>query len=148
LRARLVCFRSRRWFSPCNAGAGQPSRAGIVLSGELKQWHKVTLTLDGPLANERDPEPNPFTDFTFNVTFAHESGVPNYTVPGYFAADGGAADLDLTGAAGRFNVKWFNPRTGGALADGSVAFILGGAKAALGNPPADGNLDWLVVVRR
>ena len=62
------------------------------ISGELKQWHKVTLTLDGPFARERDNEPNPFTDLAFNVTFTHESGSPKYAVPGYFAADGDAAN--------------------------------------------------------
>jgi hypothetical protein len=34
---------------------------------------------------------NPFTDLALNVTFTHESGTPRYTVPGYFAADGNAA---------------------------------------------------------
>ena len=29
----------------------------------LKQWHKVTLTLDGPFAHETDTDPNPFTDY-------------------------------------------------------------------------------------
>ena len=47
-----------------------------TLTGELKQWHKVTLTLDGPLARERDTQPNAFTDLAFNVTFTHESGAP------------------------------------------------------------------------
>ena len=46
------------------------------MTGELKQWHKVTLTLDGPFAHERDKQPNPFTDLAFNVTFTHESGSP------------------------------------------------------------------------
>ncbi len=67
-------------------------QAEIAMTGELKQWHKVTLTLDGPFANERDMEPNPFTDLAFDVTFTHESGTPSYKVPGYFAADGGAAN--------------------------------------------------------
>ena len=41
----------------------QPDGNGTVaISGELKQWHKVTLTLDGPFAHERDTQPNPFTD--------------------------------------------------------------------------------------
>ena len=41
----------------------QPDGNGTVaISGELKQWHKVTLTLDGPFAHERDNAPNPFTD--------------------------------------------------------------------------------------
>lgn len=64
----------------------------VTISGELKQWHKVTLTLDGPFANEMDAEPNPFTDVNFTVTFTHESGSPKYVVPGYFAADGNAGE--------------------------------------------------------
>ena len=67
-------------------------KATVGISGELKQWHKVTLTLDGPFAHERDTQPNPFTDLAFNVTFTHESGSPKYFVPGYFAADGKAGD--------------------------------------------------------
>ncbi len=63
-----------------------------VISGELKQWHKVTLTLDGPAAKETDTNPNPFTDYRMTVTFTHESGAPRYRVPGYFAADGNAAN--------------------------------------------------------
>jgi hypothetical protein len=64
----------------------------ITVSGELKQWHKITLTVDGPFAHERDNAPNPFTDYRLTVTFTHESGSPKYVVPGYFAADGKAAD--------------------------------------------------------
>jgi len=64
----------------------------IAVTGELKQWHKVTLTLDGPFAKEDDTQPNPFTDLAFEVTFTHESGAPVYTVPGYFAADGNAGE--------------------------------------------------------
>lgn len=56
-------------------------KGAVAISGESKQWHKVTLTLDGPFAHERDTLPNPFTDLAFNVTFTHESGSPKYTVP-------------------------------------------------------------------
>ncbi|MEM0895675.1 MAG: DUF5060 domain-containing protein [Verrucomicrobiota bacterium] len=63
----------------------------VTVSGELRQWHKVTLDLNGPFAHELDRNPNPFTDYQFTVTFAHESGSPTYVVPGYFAADGNAA---------------------------------------------------------
>jgi len=66
--------------------------AAPLVSGELKQWHKVTLTLDGPQAKETDTEPNPFTDYNLTVTFTHESGAPSYKVPGYFAADGNAGE--------------------------------------------------------
>ncbi len=64
----------------------------VTISGELKRWHKVTLTLAGPYAHERDTDPNPFTDYEFTVEFRHESGQPVYRVPGYFAADGQAAE--------------------------------------------------------
>lgn len=91
------------------------------ISGELRQWHNVTLTIDGPRASQYGqtvfhfdeetetlrldvrPEagpggrlgymhPNPFLDYRMTVTFTHESGAPSYRVPGYFAADGNAAD--------------------------------------------------------
>jgi hypothetical protein len=67
-------------------------KAEVAISGELKQWHKVTLTLDGPFAHERDTQPNAFTDLAFNVQFTHQSGAPSYKVPGYFAADGNAGN--------------------------------------------------------
>lgn len=85
-------------------GAAQPPAPpirSVAISGELRQWHKVTLTLDGPQAEETGTAPNPFRDYRMTVTFAHESGVPTYNVPGYFAADGNAANTSA--AAGN---KW------------------------------------------
>ncbi len=73
------------------ARAASPS-----ISGELKQWHTVTLTLNGPRASETDRDPNPFTDYRMDVIFTHESGSPGYRVPGYFAADGNAAETSAT----------------------------------------------------
>jgi hypothetical protein len=72
------------------------ARAEVRLAGELKQWHKVTLQLEGPFAKETGFAPNPFTDYRFDVTFAHESGRPSYRIPGYFAADGDAANTSAT----------------------------------------------------
>lgn len=75
----------------------QPDGDGTIdLSGEFKQWHAITLTLDGPFATELDNAPNPFTDYNFTVTFTHESGTPSYQVPGYFAADGQASESSAT----------------------------------------------------
>jgi hypothetical protein len=59
---------------------------------------------------------------------------------------GGTADLDLTGAPGRFAVAWLDPRKGGPLQRGSVSEVAGGASVSLGAPPAGD--DWLAVVRR
>ncbi len=78
------------------ASASTAGAAGARISGELKQWHKVTLTIDGPFARETGDDPNPFTDYRMEVTFVHESGEPEYVVPGYFAADGDAAESSAT----------------------------------------------------
>src|SRR5688572_12642260 len=70
--------------------------ADVSISGELRQWHKVTLTLSGPQADELSSAPNPFTDYRMTVTFSHESGTPTYRVPGYFAGDGEAGNSSAT----------------------------------------------------
>lgn len=81
-------------------GAGPVRSLAVVtaeITGELKQWHKVTLSLVGPAARETDTRPNPFLDYRMDVTFTHESGAPSYRVPGYFAADGNAAETSASG---------------------------------------------------
>ncbi|MCA9266561.1 MAG: DUF5060 domain-containing protein, partial [Planctomycetales bacterium] len=70
-----------------------PDGDGLIeVSGELKQWHKITLDVHGPHASETADLPNPFANYQMDVTFTHESGTPSYVVPGYFAADGDAAE--------------------------------------------------------
>lgn len=66
--------------------------AEVTITGDLKQWHKLTLDLSGSYAHEKDNQPNPFTDYALTVSFTHESGSPSYRTPGYFAADGNAAE--------------------------------------------------------
>lgn len=61
------------------------------LAGEQKQWHRVTLTFVGPQASETGT-PNPFRDYRLDVTFTHVASGRVLVVPGYFAADGNAAD--------------------------------------------------------
>jgi uncharacterized protein DUF5060/collagenase-like protein with putative collagen-binding domain len=78
--------------------SAQTGRGGndVAVSGDLRQWHKVTLTLTGPEADETATAPNPFLDYRLTATFTHESGSPAYVVPGYFAADGNAASSSAT----------------------------------------------------
>lgn len=64
----------------------------VSITGELKQWHKVTLDLVGPNASETDTSQNPFLDYRMTVEFVHEPSSLTYRVPGYFAADGDAAN--------------------------------------------------------
>lgn len=65
-----------------------------VVSGELRKWHKVTVTFDGPQASETGT-PNPFLDYRLQVTFTAPSG-KQITVPGYYAADGNASETSAT----------------------------------------------------
>jgi hypothetical protein len=83
-------------FAEAPAGKQATRASDVSIGGELRQWHTVTLTLAGPQADERSNAPNPFVDYRMTVTFAHESGSPTYRVPGYFAADGDAANTSAT----------------------------------------------------
>ncbi len=65
------------------------------ISGELKKWHKVTLTFEGPEVSETD-DYNPFLHYRLNVTFSHKKTGKTYQVPGYFAADGNAGITSAT----------------------------------------------------
>ncbi len=59
------------------------------VQGELRQWHPVIVDFQGPALSE-SVEPNPFSDYRLNVTFQGPDGT-EYVVPGYYAADGNAA---------------------------------------------------------
>lgn len=64
-----------------------------AVSGELKKWHKVTVSFVGPEMSEQ-AVPNPFLDYRLNVTFSQ--GGNRYIVPGYYAADGNASETSAT----------------------------------------------------
>ncbi|MGB3586184.1 MAG: DUF5060 domain-containing protein, partial [Tunicatimonas sp.] len=63
--------------------------AKVDIQGELKQWHKITLVFDGPETSELADE-NPFLYYRLDVTFTQ--GTRTYRVPGFYAADGNAAE--------------------------------------------------------
>lgn len=65
------------------------------ITGELKKWHKVTITFTGPETSEK-ADPNPFFQYRMNVEFKHAKSGKSFTVPGYFAADGNAAHTSAT----------------------------------------------------
>jgi hypothetical protein len=60
-----------------------------TLSGELKKWHTLTFSFNGPEVNEHST-PNPFRDYRLTVTFHQGDSV--YRVRGFYAADGNAAE--------------------------------------------------------
>ncbi|MGH9163718.1 MAG: DUF5060 domain-containing protein [Vicinamibacteraceae bacterium] len=78
------------------------------ISGERKQWHDVVLTFDGPATSEM-ADPNPFLSYRLNVTFRHDD--KTYVVPGYFAADGQAAESSAT-TGSKWRVHFVPDETG------------------------------------
>lgn len=71
---------------------------GASIGGEMKTWHRVTLTFDGPGTSET-AENNPFLNYRLNVTFTN--GSISHTVAGFYAADGSAAETSATAGS-----KW------------------------------------------
>ncbi|UCC22254.1 MAG: DUF5060 domain-containing protein [Planctomycetota bacterium] len=83
--------------------------AGTVdVTGELKKWHKVTLTFEGPDANEVTGA-NPFLDYRLSVFFT--KGSRCYIVPGYYAADGNAGETGAI-AGNKWRVHFVPDATG------------------------------------
>ncbi len=81
-----------------------PTGGSGAVSGELKQWHKVTVAFDGPEASENG-KPNPFLHYRLNVAFTQ--GDLKFVVPGYYAGDGKG------GAEGhKWRVHFAPPATG------------------------------------
>jgi len=104
-------------------GAGQ-------VTGELRTWHKVTVTFDGPQTSET-ANPNPFTDYRLIVTFSQ--GAKRYVIPGYYTADGDAANTSA-----RAGNKWrvhFAPSEAGRWAY-QVSFRAGKHIVASDDPQA------------
>ena len=70
-----------------------PPPPPATINGELKKWHDIGLTWTGPMTNEGDAV-NPFLDYRLDVTFT--KGSRTIVVPGYYAADGDAANSGVT----------------------------------------------------
>jgi hypothetical protein len=64
-------------------------KQAVQIEGELKQWHKISLVINGPETSEWAKE-NPFLDYKLEATFTN--GTKSYKVPGFFAADGKASE--------------------------------------------------------
>ena len=56
--------------------------------------------------------------------------------------------LDLEKTVAKYSVKWYDPRNGGGLQDGSITTIEGDGMQPLGTAPNNPDKDWVVLVRR
>lgn len=88
LRSRFFEALSPLFILLCIFSCSSPPPSAQI-EGELKKWHRVTLVFDGPETSEM-AEDNPFLNYRLDVTFSN--GASSYTVPGFYAADGNAAE--------------------------------------------------------
>ena len=65
----------------------------VSIDGELKKWHKITLAFTGDELSENGDD-NPFLNYRLNVIFKNKDKI--YKLPGFFAADGKAAETSET----------------------------------------------------
>jgi hypothetical protein len=86
----------------------------VTLQGGRKKWQFLTLTCRTSVHTDEFlhlPGENPFLDHRMTVTFEHASSGARTLVPGFFAADGNAADTGATGG-NRWRARFTPDRTG------------------------------------
>ncbi|WP_197530535.1 DUF5060 domain-containing protein [Bythopirellula polymerisocia] len=108
----------------------QGTASDAQIEGPQSLWYPVTITFDGPQVKE---SPSTFRDYRMDVTFKH--GSRSLTVPGYFAADGNAANTSAS-EGNKWRVK-FTPDALGVWSY-TVSF-LEGRDIALSREPQDGD---------
>lgn len=69
--------------------AGCSPSSKVDVKGELKKWHRISLVTEGPETGEMEAD-NPFLNYRLDATF--RNGKEVFMVPGFYAADGHAAE--------------------------------------------------------
>jgi hypothetical protein len=95
---------------PGSAAPTTSQAAAPGVSGDLRQWHRVSLTFEGPATSET-ADPNPFRHYRLDVVFTHTPTGEQRRVAGFFAADGAAAESSAT-AGTRWRVHFSPPHAG------------------------------------
>ncbi len=80
-----------------------------TITGELRKWHTVTLTFDGPNTSETN-NTNPFLDYRLNLNLTSPTG-KTFTIPGFYAADGNAAETSAS-SGNKWRVRFTPNETG------------------------------------
>jgi hypothetical protein len=93
----------------------------------------------------------PLEEMRANNTLVNIKGAFCLEKPGelflvYLPAGTENARLSLPGEK-KYSVKWFNPRIGGELIDGTVSGVQGKGFISLGIPPYETEKDWVAVVQ-
>ena len=78
-------------------------------TGEMKQWHTVTVTYQGPHGTE--DAASVFEDNRMEVQFTHAGSGESHVVPGFFAADGNASESSAI-QGDRWRARFSPPKAG------------------------------------
>src|SRR5215208_5607802 len=105
--------------------------ARTFMEGNLPFWEMQPQ--DGLLLGESG-------DYGGGQVFAKASEV--YAV--YLPNATSTGTLDLSGASGSFQKRWYNPRSGAF--EGSTQAVSGGTITSLGAPPSSTSSDWVVLI--
>ena len=93
----------------------------------------------------------PFTEMESHDEMVLTNGDYCFAKPGeiyVFYLKNGSSKADLSSVSGSLEVKWFNPRSGGELQNGSRKTVTSGNDVDLGVSPQNDGKDWVVLVRK
>ena len=141
----------------------------LMAGGSGAEWYFGYKNHNSDLGCEDWRSRDRMWEYTNNAVSFFEKQIPFYEMKSHdelFAGDqgfcfakkgevylvyllfGGKGTIDLKDAKGNFSVKWYNPRTGGDFQNGSVITLLGGDIVSFGNPPADADKDWAILIEK
>ncbi|KAI0561106.1 hypothetical protein FGB62_93g014 [Gracilaria domingensis] len=86
------------------------ARAAKVSPSEPARWERITIDFEGPKTSEAAAT-NPFTNYRLDVTFTHGASGVKYVIPGFYAADGNAAETSAQ-SGNIWRVRFTTARTG------------------------------------
>ncbi|NER17822.1 DUF5060 domain-containing protein [Spongiivirga citrea] len=66
----------------------------------------------------------------------------------YTEAEADKIELNLGNSDESFTIRWFDPRNGGDLLEGSITSVKATGMVALGSPPSAVDKDWAILVQR
>ena len=105
--------------------------------------HALNFFKDNSVRFDRMRPADDLTDKPLDWCLAEEGQA--YVV--YRFAESGEPRLDLGSSGAPFKIRWFDPRNGGPLQNGSVDSVTGPGWKKIGNPPSDPTMDWVVLIR-
>lgn len=57
-------------------------------------------------------------------------------------------EIQLADEGKNYSVRWYDPRNGGELQEGSISSVSPGSNVQIGYPPSDREKDWLVLIQK